>query len=92
MIQELLKEYSLEIDDVHWYLSHQLKDIIQSMLLENPESLVKYIWSGQLEAELYNRAERYLHQLEDNYQRGLQDESYLRDFMNEILALKKKRQ
>ena len=52
-IRELLQEYDLEIDDVRWYLASTQADRILSYR-ESKRELIRLIWSGSLEGELYD--------------------------------------
>ncbi|MBI9098192.1 MAG: hypothetical protein JEY91_06925 [Spirochaetaceae bacterium] len=91
-VNELMKEYNLEIDDIRWYLS-----IIEAeKLLNFPQDrkeLIRYIWSGELADNLYNMEENYLNALQDQMDRNITDESNIRDFFKdaEILSRKRKR-
>jgi serine/threonine protein kinase len=89
-IKQLLKEYNLEIDDVRWYLS----EIMTLRLLshkEIPLNLTKFIWSGELNDELYNMEERYLKEMQDQMDEKTLDESHVRDTLNEIETSRRKR-
>ena len=89
-IMELLKEYGLEIDDVRWYLS---KIMAQRLLSYNgsPGELIKFIWSGELNDQLYNMEERYLQELQDQIDENTLDESHVRDMLSEMDAERRKR-
>ncbi|MDA3851457.1 MAG: hypothetical protein PF447_09310, partial [Spirochaetaceae bacterium] len=78
-------------DDVRWYLSHYLVQKIQSLLFD-PNEVVRYIWSGEMEGFLYNMEENFLNDLEDQHHRNIIDETNIRSTFQEILVLKKKRQ
>jgi transcriptional regulator GlxA family with amidase domain len=90
-VSNILSEHGLEIDDVRWYLAHQLA----VRLLEyraREQDLTRLIWSGRLEAELYNAEERYLEELQRKVEAGLADEHSLREIAQEIAMQKRKRQ
>lgn len=77
-VSELLEEYDLSPDDIRWFLATQLAE---SLLLDRdePEKLVRRIWSGALEAQLYNAEERYLTSLQDDLSTGRTDEPVVRE-------------
>lgn len=89
-IQKLLEEYGLEIDDVRWYLSHIMAERLLSYQ-ENPEDLIRLIWSGTLNDDLYNMEERHLKELQDQKDEKTLDESNIRDILNEMETLRRKR-
>ncbi len=89
-IQELLKEYNLEIDDVRWYLSNIMTERLLSNS-NNPDEIIRYIWSGELNDELYNMEERYIQQLQDQKDENTLDESHIRDIMNDMDMMRRKR-
>jgi len=89
-IQELLKEYGLEIDDVRWYLSRVMTERLLSYQ-SSPADLTKCIWSGELNDELYNMEERYLKTLQDQKDEGTLDESHIRDIMSEMEMARRRR-
>ena len=76
-VRHLMEEYGLSIDDIRWHLSFE---ITNSLLLHNdsPEDLTRVIWSGELEARLYDLEERFLASLQDELDRGLTDEAAVR--------------
>ncbi len=78
LIDELMKEYNLEIDDIRWYLSFLTAEKILS-LTESPDEITRYIWSGELDKELYNMEERYLEELESLFNSNLIDEAAIRE-------------
>jgi len=90
MIKSLIEEYDLEIDDIRWYLSHYLCGKIQSLLFDEKE-VIRYIWSGEMESFLYNMEERFIQDLQEQYDHKKMDESHLRGVFQEILVLKKQR-
>ena len=90
VITELLDEYGLEIDDIRWFLSHRKAGELLE-LREKPEALAKFIWSKGLEDSLYNMEERFLEDLQNDYDRKLIDEPHLRELCLEALRLRRKR-
>lgn len=90
MVKELLNEYNLEIDDIRWYLSFLYHQKLLSYQ-HTPEELIKYIWSGELEASLYNMEEQYLNDLEEQLERNVIDESTIRDNFSQAALLKNNR-
>ena len=89
-INELLKEYNLEIDDVRWYLA----SILAMRLLQYREDefgLIKYIWSGALEEELYDMEEQFINELQADYNQGITDEIKVRGILKDIVDAQTKR-
>ena len=89
-VAHLLDQSGLDIDDIRWYLA----TIIASRLLEHrarPAELVRLIWSGKLEAELYDAEERFVRDLQGRMDAGSMDEAALREVMREIAAEKRRR-
>ena len=89
-IRELLEEYTLEIDDVRWYLSKIMTHRVLSHS-EEPDELTRYIWSGEMSDELYNMEERYLQKLQDQMDENTLDESHVRDILKEMEGERRKR-
>ncbi len=87
LVKELMKEYNLSIDDIRWYLSSMMMEKILS-LKAAPEELTKYIWSGQLDTDLYNMEETYLNEIEDSFESSRADESSIREQFAEASARK----
>lgn len=90
-IYNLLEEYSLEMNDVRWYLS-SMKAFSIMEFKNDKEGLTEYISSGQLEAELYNMEDKYLQETQDLIDRGKIDEVNIRETLNEMMLLKRKRE
>ena len=90
-VEKLMKEYDLEIDDIRWYKSWLTA---QELLSHSDEigELVHIIWSGNLASRLHNMEEEYLEDLQDQLDRGLTDETGIREVLAEAYALKNKRQ
>lgn len=89
-VDELRAEFDLAIDDIRWYLSHDL----MNRLLERkdePQGVVDWIWSGRLEAELYQMEERFLNRLQDEMERNLIDERQVREHFDRARILKLQR-
>ena len=89
-INEYLQEYDLEIDDVRWYLSMRLSERVLQYQ-DDPVSLARLIWSGEMEEGLYNMEERYLEKLQADLDRGICDESKLRQTLEEIDTARRER-
>jgi len=87
LIKELMKEYNLSIDDIRWYLSSIMMEKILSFK-SAPEELTKYIWSGQLDTDLYNMEETYLNEIENSFESNRLDESSIREQFAEASARK----
>ncbi|MBB6479000.1 hypothetical protein [Spirochaeta isovalerica] len=90
-IKELMKEYNLEIDDIRWFLSIGEAQKLLSFPQDRKE-LIRYIWSGELETNLYNMEEKYLENLQEQMDRNITDESDIRDIFKEaeLAAIKRK--
>jgi hypothetical protein len=82
-----MDEYDLSLDDIRWYLSQTLAESLLTHVRAR-EELVKRIWSGRLEAELYNMEEAWLQRLADELDRGLTDEQSIRDQLERARMLK----
>jgi len=90
LIANLFKEYSLDIDDIRWLISSRITEQILSDK-DSPIEITKKIWSGKLEAELYNMEEKYMEDLEFQLDRGLIDEAWIRELFAETSELKCRR-
>ncbi len=86
----LLKEYDIEIDDIRWYLASLLTEKFLSFR-DNKHELNYYIWSGKLEEDLYNMEEKFLLDMNDQFEKNLLDEATLRELLSEISNLKSER-
>ena len=86
-ITDFLTEFNLEIDDVRWYLSKYQADRLLEYRDQLPE-LCQLIWSGRLEADLYNMEEVFLNALQEKLDSRKTDESEIRKIMGEIEAAK----
>ena len=89
-IKELVQEYDLEIDDIRWYLAAIQADRLLSYR-ENKRELIRLIWSGSLEGELYDMEERFLGELQDLLEQGSRDEIQVRAILKEIVSSREKR-
>lgn len=81
----MLKEYDLSLDDVRWYLAARMTRQLLGYC-DNEFELIRYIWSGRLEDELYHMAERFLEDLKQDIERGYRDAAKVRDLFHEIDA------
>ncbi len=90
-IARIRAEHDLSLDDIRWYLSWAVTDSLLSQR-EQPEDIVRRIWSGSLEDELYDMEERFLRTLQDELDRGLIDESTVREHFERARILKMRRQ
>jgi hypothetical protein len=86
-LSSLLDEYDLSLDDIRWYLSALLTDSLL-MSKDHPDEITRRIWSGALEADLYNMEELYLARLQDEYVRGTTDQQAIRDQFEKARLLK----
>ena len=75
-VSDLRREYDLSVDDIRWYLSHRITESLLTQR-ETPVEITRRIWSGSLEAELYDMEERFLRDLQDQLDRGLIDEQHV---------------
>ncbi len=89
-VERLREEYDLTLDDVRWYLSHSISESLLSQR-EQREQIVRRIWSGALEAELYDMEERFLRTLQDELDRSLTDEGSIREHFEHARMLKMRR-
>lgn len=89
-IQDLLIEYSIETDDIRWFLSSK-KSYELLQFINNKKELTEYINSGKLEEELYNMEEHYIAELQDLADREKLDEVNIREEFNKIMMLKRER-
>jgi len=89
-IRDLMQEYDLEIDDIRWYLAAMQAERLLSHR-ENKRELIRLIWSGSLEGELYDMEERFLGELQSRLEQGSRDEIQVRAILREIVASREKR-
>jgi hypothetical protein len=89
-IKELVQEYDLEIDDIRWYLATLQAERLLSYR-EKKRELIRLIWSGSLEGELYDMEERFLGELQDLLEQGSRDEIQVRAILKEIVSSREKR-
>ncbi|MDC7225817.1 MAG: hypothetical protein PQJ61_03515 [Spirochaetales bacterium] len=89
-LEKLMDEYDLEIDDIRWYKSFITSQELLSYS-ENVDDLVQLIWSGKLASRLYNMEEAYAEELQDQINRGVIDETGIREILADAYALKNKR-
>ena len=85
-----MDEFGVEIDDVRWYLSSQLANDIVA-LHNQPRMVVELIWSGKLGDRLYQMEDRYLEELESQWDLGLREETRIREIMSTIRIAKRRR-
>ena len=89
-VQKIIDEYGLDLDDVRWYLSVLMSEKLASFQPE-PLRLIEYIWSGRLADELFNLEERYLEELEANWDSGKTYEARVREFLMETRSARRRR-
>jgi len=89
-LPHLLDEYNLTLDDIRWYRAKLLTDSILTKR-DTPAEITRRIWSGSLEAELYNMEEVYVAQLQEDLDRGITDEQANRDQLEQARLLKIRR-
>jgi hypothetical protein len=85
-----MQEYDLEIDDIRWYLATLQAERILSYR-EKKRELIRLIWSGALEGELYDMEERFLEELQSRLDCGSRDEIQVRGVLKEIVSTREKR-
>ncbi len=89
-VTEILAEQGLEIDDVRWYLATVLASRLLSYR-DRPKELTRLIWSGKLEADLYDAEERFLGELDRKLEATISDEHAVREIVREIGREKQRR-
>ncbi|MFP4550404.1 MAG: hypothetical protein ACLFNT_06335 [Spirochaetales bacterium] len=89
-VDQLRDEFDLSVDDIRWYCSHTMMERILDAK-DDPDQIVHRIWSGRLEAELYQMEERFLKQLQDELERDLIDERHIREHFDRARLLKMRR-
>ena len=89
-VHRLLEENDLGIDDVRWYLAREQSDRLLSYK-DHPQDLAHLIWSGELEADLYEMEERFLADLQEQLDRGQTDEAQIHQIVGEIARAAAKR-
>lgn len=89
-VRTIQEEFDLSLDDIRWYLSSNVARSLLSQA-ERPDEIVRRIWSGSLEGELYDMEERFLRSLQDELDRGLADESKVREHFERARILKMRR-
>jgi hypothetical protein len=89
-IRELMDEYDLQIDDIRWYLATIEAERLLSYR-ENKRELIRLIWSGSLEGDLYDMEERFLEELQNRLDQGSRDEVQVRTILKEIVSTREKR-
>ncbi len=87
LLQKLMKEYRLEMADIRWLLSNRITISILSDS-DNSKEITSRIWSGKLESELYNMEEKFLEDIVFQMERGLIDETWVREQFAEASELK----
>lgn len=90
IVKEIMKESNISIDDVRWYLCLEVAKKLLA-LQNNPIELVSYIHSKNLEIELYEIEQRYIDQLEKEYEQKIIDEATIREILYRINKEKSKR-
>jgi hypothetical protein len=89
-IRELMQEYDLEIDDIRWYLSSRQAERLLTYR-EKRRELIRLIWSGSLEGDLYDMEERFLAELQNSLDGGSRDEIQVREILREVVASRENR-
>jgi hypothetical protein len=89
-IGELMQEHDLQIDDVRWYLASAQAERLLTYR-DKKRELIRLIWSGALEGELYDMEERFLPELQSRLDRGTRDEAQVRAVLREIVSSRENR-
>lgn len=90
LFQELLDEQALEFDDIRWYRAEQLAE--EFITLSNHRmDLTRRIWSGEVERRVRSLGEDFVTEIQEQFERGLLDESDLHRLVAEIGAAKMRR-
>lgn len=89
-IYELMKEYKIEMDDVRWFLSLQKARDLATKALD-PVDLVVYVHSKELEADLYDMEQRYLDEVQSQWDLKRFDEADVREVLYRINREKNRR-
>lgn len=86
-----MKESNITIDDVRWFLSLELCKKLTA-LHYTPFEMVNFIHSKELEVELYNIEEKFLEEMQRDYERRTLDEATIRETFYKINRAKVDRQ
>ena len=89
-IHDLLDEHNLAIDDVRWYLAREQADRLLAYR-DHPDELAHLVWSGELEADLYEMEDRFLADLQEKLDRGRTDQAQAHQIVREIARSAEKR-
>ena len=89
-IGELMQEHDLQIDDVRWYLASAQAERLLTYR-DKKRELIRLIWSGSLEGELYDMEERFLGELQERLDRGTRDEIQVRAVLKDVVSGRKSR-
>jgi len=89
-IQKSLDDAGLDLNDVRWYLAVETALVLQSKNNE-PQDLIREIWSGELEARLYRMEEKWLDDLASRNKGEGCEEAQLNEYIAEIRASKRRR-
>ena len=86
-VKSLMQEYSVELSDVRWYLSYKTAERLLTYK-DDLKGLTRLVWSGRLEADMYNMEEAFLNDLQEKFDKNLADEARVRELFSEIVAKK----
>ncbi len=84
-VEQLMDEYGLSMNDIRWYLCSQITFGILE-LTKTPDEITAYLWSGKLEADLYNIEEKYIAALQEEMQKEIKTETEIRDIFSSVVA------
>lgn len=89
-VKNLMDEYSVSLSDIRWYLAAKTAERLLTYK-DDLHGLTHLVWSGRLEADLYNMEEAFVSDLQDRLDRNLTDEPKVRELFSEIVAAKSHR-
>jgi len=90
-LDESLEDFALMLwpNDEQYLAEMQAERLLSYR--ENKRELIRLIWSGSLEGELYDIEERFLAELQNQLDRGSRDEVQVRSILREVVASREKR-
>lgn len=84
-VEQLMDEYGLSMNDIRWYLCSQITFGILE-LTKTPDDITSYLWSGKLEADLYNIEEKFIAALKEEMEKEIKTEAEIRDIFSSAVA------
>ena len=86
----MMDEYDLTIDDIRYYRAFQLAERLLAHR-EQPHAFARLLWSGEVESELYNMADRFIEEKREELRRNFTDEAHFRELLREVVQIKRER-